>query len=147
MILASGPKAIDSHQFYCRTENEKCCIPSSLSHNNQQQKSRRKFLKAATAFFSSASAFQPSASFAKLSSSSNDSLNMEPSSKDQMNNIDPFASFGETLNQMDFGNLESGDDKSINGGKTTENDESGKNLNDVIQEKKKQRGVGPRTHG
>eukprot|EP01083_Nonionella_stella_P131480 399492_1 len=72
------------------------------------------------------------------------------------NGNDPFASLDASLNQMDFGAF--GNSGSGNASGNTNNGansiqmnsnlkEEGKSLSDVVQEKKKQRNVDPRTHG
>ena len=81
-------------------------------------------------------------------------------------NIDPLASFGSSLNQMDFGYNFNNDynEKGIKKNTPTKNNSSNyennndngnadpqtsptENLLDVIEEKKKQKSIDPRTHG
>ncbi len=89
----------------------------------------------------------------------------ETSMKSNMNNNvdDPFTSFGESLNQMDFGTISTGsssnnsfdensrslENRQLEKNRANNNvvDSNEKSLTDVIQEKKKQRVVDPRTHG
>lgn len=92
--------------------------------------------------------------------SSIDESSAEPISQQEQNNDDPLASFGASLNQMDFGieNKNSAFDINIIQDSTNNNIQSTKdntnnlntqpNLNDMIEEKKnrKRRSTDPRTH-
>ena len=127
---------------------------SSPLHFVRQNKSRREFFLTAAAV-SSSSAFLPSQASFAASSVDQDISFLSQGNKvliedaKMNNNVDPFASFGESLNQMDFGNLDNSSsyEKTKNNNGEMKSIEKEKNLNDVIQEKKKQRGVDPRTHG
>ena len=124
------------------------CFGKDTSTDGTGSSDRREFIKSSVLL--GTAILSPGVSLALESS---DVSKLNEGTKISPNNttpkdIDPFASFGESLNQIDFGNLNGSVQKISDQKKTIEMIDTGdKSLGEMIEEKKKQRGVDPRTHG